>query len=110
MKINNTVKLVLAIAVSELAGIIGSVFTLPSISGWYATLAKPELAPPNWVFGPGLDDAVCSYGYCGVPCLKDGFGAQRCKDCSVHISRSAGAQHALVNYLFWSAQPGRRAY
>lgn len=52
MKINNTFKLIVAIAVSELAGIIGSVFTTPSIAGWYAGLVKPALNPPAWVFGP----------------------------------------------------------
>ena len=52
MKINNTFKLVIAIVVSELTGIIGSVFTTPSIAGWYATLARPALNPPAWVFGP----------------------------------------------------------
>lgn len=52
MKINNRAKLVIAIVISEIAGIIGSVFTIPSIAGWYANLAKPEFAPPNWVFGP----------------------------------------------------------
>lgn len=52
MKINNVLKLVIAIVISELAGIIGSVFTAPSIAGWYATLAKPALNPPAWVFGP----------------------------------------------------------
>jgi len=44
--------LVIAIAVSELAGVIGAVFTVPAISGWYATLAKPAVNPPSWVFGP----------------------------------------------------------
>ena len=52
MKINNTFKLIIAIVVSELAGIIGSVFTSPSIAGWYATLVRPALNPPAWVFGP----------------------------------------------------------
>ncbi len=52
MKINNFSKLIIAIAISELAGIIGSVFTTPSIPTWYATLVKPALNPPNWVFGP----------------------------------------------------------
>lgn len=52
MKINNTLKLIIAIFISEFAGIIGSIFTIPSISTWYAGLAKPEFAPPNWVFGP----------------------------------------------------------
>ena len=52
MKINNIFKLVIAIVVSELAGIIGSVFTMSSIAGWYAGLVKPALNPPAWVFGP----------------------------------------------------------
>ena len=36
----------------ELAGVIGSVFTRPSIPGWYAGLAKPPFNPPGWVFAP----------------------------------------------------------
>jgi len=52
MKINNTFKLIIAIVVSELAGIIGSVFTTPSIAGWYSGIVKPIINPPAWVFGP----------------------------------------------------------
>lgn len=48
----NAFKLITAIAVSELAGIIGVVFTTPSIPVWYAGLLKPTLNPPSWVFGP----------------------------------------------------------
>lgn len=40
------------ILLSQAAGIIGSFFTIPAIGGWYQTLVRPELAPPNWVFGP----------------------------------------------------------
>jgi len=52
MKINNFFKLAIAIAVCELAGVIGSVFTVSSIPDWYAGLEKPALNPPSWVFGP----------------------------------------------------------
>ena len=52
MKINNGFKLIIFIVVSELAGIIGSVFTFSSISSWYVTLIKPALNPPGYVFGP----------------------------------------------------------
>jgi tryptophan-rich sensory protein len=52
MKIPHFVKLVIAIGVSELAGIIGSFFTTPSIDGWYSGIMKPALNPPAWVFGP----------------------------------------------------------
>ena len=52
MKLNNFFKLVIAIAVSEAAGVIGSVFTISTIPTWYAGLVKPALNPPAWVFGP----------------------------------------------------------
>jgi tryptophan-rich sensory protein len=44
--------IIVAIVACELAGIIGSVFTTPSIPGWYAGIAKPSFNPPNWIFGP----------------------------------------------------------
>jgi benzodiazapine receptor len=43
---------VMAIAICELAGLIGSLFTAPSIPGWYAGLVKPSFNPPNAVFAP----------------------------------------------------------
>ncbi|MDO8581755.1 MAG: TspO/MBR family protein [bacterium] len=52
MKLNNTSKLIIAIVISELAGVIGAVFTTPSIPTWYAGLARPSFSPPNWIFGP----------------------------------------------------------
>ncbi|MBU2109958.1 tryptophan-rich sensory protein [Patescibacteria group bacterium] len=52
MKINNIFKLIIAIVVSELAGVVGSVFTVSAIPTWYAGLVKPTLNPPSWLFGP----------------------------------------------------------
>lgn len=52
MKIHSTFKLIIAIVIAELAGIIGTVFTAPSITGWYAGIVKPPLNPPSWIFGP----------------------------------------------------------
>lgn len=52
MKINNIFKLIIAIVISEAAGVVGSLFTTPAIPTWYANLARPELAPPNWIFAP----------------------------------------------------------
>lgn len=45
-------QLLLFIALAELVGILGTVFTFDAIPNWYATLAKPSFAPPNWLFGP----------------------------------------------------------
>lgn len=48
----NSAKLIIAIVICELAGIIGSIFTVSAIPNWYSTLTKPVLNPPSWVFGP----------------------------------------------------------
>ncbi len=56
---NNYLKLIISVVVSELAGVFGLIFTTPAVNpstgsgqAWYATLVKPELAPPNWIFAP----------------------------------------------------------
>ena len=52
MNLNKSFKLIVAVSISGLAGIIGSAFTMPAIqSGWYAALVKPALNPPGWIFG-----------------------------------------------------------
>lgn len=45
-------KFVVSIVICQLAGVIGSVFTVNNIASWYLDLNKPLLNPPNWVFGP----------------------------------------------------------
>lgn len=43
---------ILSLVICFAASGIGALFTTPQIGGWYATLNRPEIAPPNWVFGP----------------------------------------------------------
>lgn len=52
MSFKNFIKIIFCIFVSQMAGIIGSVFTVNSINDWYQFLEKPVFSPPNWVFGP----------------------------------------------------------
>ena len=52
MELREIVKIIIAVIICQLAGIIGSFFTADSISGWYATLVRPEFSPPNWIFAP----------------------------------------------------------
>ncbi|MBU0758165.1 MAG: tryptophan-rich sensory protein [Nanoarchaeota archaeon] len=49
---NKYVKLIASIVITQLAGILGSFFTITSISSWYSALNKPWFNPPNWIFGP----------------------------------------------------------
>jgi len=49
---SKALKLIISIFVCQGAGVIGSLFTSPTISTWYATLQKPSFNPPNWIFSP----------------------------------------------------------
>lgn len=45
-------KFIVSILICQGAGVVGSLFSLPAIPTWYATLQKPSFNPPNWVFAP----------------------------------------------------------
>lgn len=49
---NKYVRFLTSVTVPQLAGLIGSVFTMSAIPTWYEFLDKPALVPPNSVFGP----------------------------------------------------------
>lgn len=50
-KLKEAGKLVLSVIVCQLAGVLGSLFTMPAIPTWYASLNKPSFAPPGSVIG-----------------------------------------------------------
>jgi benzodiazapine receptor len=81
-------RFVISIAICQLAGIIGSVFTAPAVPTWYAVLNKPSFNPPNWLFGPvwitlyvlmGISLFLVWRKSLDIPAVKTGltvFGAQ----------------------------------
>jgi len=79
MKLNNFVKLIIAIGVCELAGVVGSVFTVSSIPTWYEGLAKPALNPPSWVFGPAWTTLYLLMGIAVFLVWKKGFERKEVK-------------------------------
>jgi tryptophan-rich sensory protein len=50
--VRNLSTLVAFVVLCELAGVIGSLFTISAIPTWYVALRKPWFTPPNWLFGP----------------------------------------------------------
>ena len=44
--------LILSLLLAYGVAALGSFFTVGAIDVWYATLLKPALSPPNWLFGP----------------------------------------------------------
>jgi len=48
----DVLKLVICILICQIIGILGSLFNIKSIPGWYSKQKKPSFNPPNWIFGP----------------------------------------------------------
>lgn len=51
MKINLS-KLIPSLILPLVIGLSSGFLTVQSINGWYSTINKPFLNPPNWIFGP----------------------------------------------------------
>jgi tryptophan-rich sensory protein len=45
-------KLIICILVCQIIGLLGSLFNIKAIPGWYSKQKKPSFNPPNWIFGP----------------------------------------------------------
>jgi translocator protein len=83
MKLRPLFPLAVSILVCELVGMAGSVFTFQSIPTWYATLNKPALNPPSWVFGPVW---VTLYALMGIAAFL------------VWQKKSKASKHALIAF------------
>jgi tryptophan-rich sensory protein len=46
------VQILVSILIAQMAGFIGSVFTVGSIGNWYMFINKPSWNPPSFIFGP----------------------------------------------------------
>lgn len=96
MKIPHFLKLIIAIALPLLAGFIGSIFTTPSIDGWYQGIIKPALNPPAWVFGPVWTTLFILMGIAAFLIWKRGLGR---KDVKIALGIFI---FQLVLNTFWS--------
>jgi benzodiazapine receptor len=84
---------------SLIVGTSATFFTEPNIATWYATLAKPDFNPPNWIFAPVW---TALYILMGIAAAR--VWDERTKEGHAGLSVELafwGAQ--LVVNFFWSA-------
>jgi tryptophan-rich sensory protein len=79
MKIANILGLVISVAVCQMAGVIGSVFTSRTVTTWYVTLIKPSFTPPSWVFAPVWITLFLLMGVAAFLVWSKGWSDQRVK-------------------------------
>jgi len=79
IKPTDIVKLVISIIVCQCAGLIGSIFTMPAITTWYATLQKPPFNPPNWLFAPAWATLYLLMGISAFIIWRRGLGNPQVK-------------------------------
>lgn len=109
MKIQNILKLFISIVIAQLAGIIGSLYTFNSIPTWYATLVRPEIAPPNWVFGPVWTTLYVLMGISAYIIWSKGYSDKKVK-IALYVYLGQLLLNALWSILFFGLQDIRSAF
>lgn len=94
--LSDLVRLALSIAICQIAGFVGSIFTRTSVGTWYANLEKPSFTPPNWVFSPVWITLFVLMGIAAFLVWNKGLSDQRVK-----IALSIFAVQLILNVL-WS--------
>jgi benzodiazapine receptor len=94
--LSDLLRLAVSIAVCQLAGFVGSVFTRISVGTWYAALKKPSFTPPNWVFSPVWITLFVLMGIAAFLVWNKGLSDQKVK-----IALGIFAVQLILNVL-WS--------
>lgn len=93
---NNTLKLIIAIAIPLIVGGTSGFFTATGVESWYQTIARPTWNPPGWLFGPVWTTLYIMMGISLFLVWKE--------DTSVELKKIGIALFAvqLVLNFFWS--------
>jgi len=93
----SAVRLIISVAVCEGVGLLGAVFTTPAIPTWYASLAKPPITPPSWLFAPAWTLLYLLMGIAAFLVWQKGLGERR-----VRAALIIFLVQLVLNFL-WSA-------
>lgn len=93
---NNTLKLIIAIAIPLIVGGTSGFFTATGVESWYQSIARPTWNPPGWIFGPVWTTLYVMMGISLFLVWKE--------DTSVELKKIAIALFTvqLVLNFFWS--------
>ncbi|MFA6339090.1 MAG: TspO/MBR family protein [Candidatus Paceibacterota bacterium] len=109
MKINNFFKCVIAVVVTQFAGIIGSFFTVSAIPTWYTTIQRSQLNPPNWIFGPVWTTLYFLMGISAFLIWKKGFERKEVRN-ALYIFAFQLALNTLWSIIFFGLHSLRGAF
>ena len=90
-------KLAICVGASQLAGVIGSIFTTRTVSSWYLTLRKPDWTPPSGIFAPVWISLYLMMGIAAFLVWRKGLG-----HAGVRIALALFLIQLVLNTL-WSA-------
>ena len=96
-------KLAASVVLCMLAGLVGSFFTTPKISGWYAGINKPSFTPPGWIFGPVWTALYVLMGIALYLVWRKGLAAKGVK-VALAVFLAQLVLNALWSYAFFGAQ------
>jgi len=78
-RLNSILRLLICLFGCQLAGVIGSLATMPAIPTWYAALQKPFFTPPNWLFAPAWTTLYLLMGVAAFLVWRRGWTESRVK-------------------------------
>jgi len=93
---NNTIKLVISVALPLAVGGLSGFATAHGVSTWYPSLVKPSFNPPAWVFGPAWTVLYIMMGVAAFLVWRQGLDAE-----GVKIALTVFAIQLVLNGL-WS--------
>ncbi|MDD5626665.1 MAG: tryptophan-rich sensory protein [Patescibacteria group bacterium] len=96
MRSKKIVQLIVSVVVCQGVGVLGSLFTMPAIPGWYASLVKPSFSPPNWVFAPAWTTLFLLMGIALYLVWQKGGGRERERALSIFFGQ-------LMLNVLWSS-------